>query len=56
MSLPPTSVMVDQLPAKVPHVPLLSVVSSRSTMLVVLSTPEAPSLPPFFVTATEGLV
>ena len=56
MSFPPVSVTVDQLPEKLPQVPFASVASSRSRMLVVASTSEPPSVPPFFVTGIERLV
>src|SRR5437868_7736726 len=56
MSLPPLSVTVDQLPGKLPQLPPESATSSRCSTLVLESTPEPPSLPPFFVTGTERLV
>ena len=56
MSLPPTSVTLDQLEGKVPQLPFVSPISSRCTVLVVLSTPEPPSVPPFFVTGTDSAV
>ncbi len=54
MSLPPVRVAVDQLPGNEPQLPFVSATSSRSNTLVLESTPEPPSLPPFFVTGTDS--
>jgi hypothetical protein len=58
VSLPPVRVTVVQLPEKLPQLPLVSVASSRSRMLVVASTPEPLSVaePVLTVTGTERLV
>jgi hypothetical protein len=56
VSLPLLRVTVVQLSEKLPHDPFERLATSRWRMLVVPSTPEPPSLPPFFVTATELLV
>jgi hypothetical protein len=56
VSLPALSVTVDQLPGKLPQAPFVKVAVSRSSVLVLASRLEPPSVPPFFVTGIELLV
>src|SRR5436309_3004550 len=55
MSAPPDRLTVDQLPLKLPQLPLESVAESRSTTCVEVSTPEPPSLPQSRVRGTEAV-